>query len=212
MIIILILMSNEIKEDISVDTKEESWSSDVELVLTNILDNTKQLQLIHKNNYLILRHYLLMIRLPIIVFSSINSVLSVGLSAYVSQSITSTTNCIISLICGILGSLELFIGIQSKSDKEFETFQSLKILAIKISSTLKLDASHRETSGLNFLKDVVSEYHTIFQNSLVHEKEIDDVLVQLESACKGDVKNKLLSFESPRRLAIQMNNNLNSEL
>ena len=64
-------MSNEVKEYISVDTKEESWSSDVELVLTNILDNTKQLQLIHKNNYLILRHYLLMIRLPIIVFSSI---------------------------------------------------------------------------------------------------------------------------------------------
>ena len=105
----------------SLDTKEKSWSADVELVLTDILNNTKQLSLIHKNNFLVLRHYLFMIRLPIIVLSSINSVLSVGMSSFVSQSITSTSNCIISLICGILGSLELFIGIQSKSDKEFET-------------------------------------------------------------------------------------------
>ena len=45
-----------------VTSKEESWSNDIELVLTNILDNTKRLQLIHKNNYLILRYYLFMIR------------------------------------------------------------------------------------------------------------------------------------------------------
>ena len=115
----------------SLEIKEKSWSADVKLVLTDILNNTKQLSLIHKNNFLVLRHYLFMIRLPIIVLSSINSVLSVGMSSFVSQSITSTSNCIISLIYGILGSLELFIGIQSKSDKEFETFQALKSLSIK---------------------------------------------------------------------------------
>jgi hypothetical protein len=54
------------------DTKEKSWSADLELVLTDILNNTKQLSLIHKNNLLVLRHYLFMIRLPIIVLSSIN--------------------------------------------------------------------------------------------------------------------------------------------
>ena len=88
-------MSSEKKEDTdneSLTSKEESWSNDIELVLTNVLDNTKRLQLIHKNNYLILRHYLFMIRLPIIVLSSINSVLSVGLSSFVNQSITSSTN------------------------------------------------------------------------------------------------------------------------
>ena len=168
----------------SLDTKEKSWSADVELVLTDILNNTKQLSLIHKNNFLVLRHYLFMIRLPIIVLSSINSVLSVGMSSFVSQSITSTSNCIISLICGILGSLELFIGIQSKSDKEFET-------------------SHRSTTGLMFLKEVVSEYSTIFENSLVNNLEIDDTLLQLEMKMKKDakntVKNKLLMFaQSPR--------------
>ena len=174
------MLENKSDTDDSLDTKEMSWTHDVEIVLNNILENTKKLSIIHKNNYLILRHYLFLIRLPIIVLSSINSVLSVGLSAYVNQAITSTTNCIISLICGILGSLELFIGIQSKSDKEFETYQNLKLLAIKISHTLKLEPAHRDTSGLLFLKEITNEYTSIFENALVNNLEIEDMLLQLK--------------------------------
>ena len=131
------------------------------------------------------------------------------MSSFVSQSVTSTSNCIISLLCGILGSLELFIGIQSKSDKEFETFQALKSLSIKISHTLKLEASHRETTGLMFLKEVVSEYSTIFENSLVNNMEIDDTLLELEmkmkKIAKNSVKNKLLMFvQSPRESPLEL--------
>lgn len=172
------MLENKSDTDDSLDTKEMSWSHDVEIVLNNILENTKKLSIIHKNNYLILRHYLFLIRLPIIVLSSINSVLSVGLSAYVNQAITSTTNCIISLICGILGSLELFIGIQSKSDKEFETYQNLKLLAIKISHTLKLEPAHRDTSGLLFLKEITNEYTSIFENASVNNLDIEDMLLK----------------------------------
>jgi hypothetical protein len=54
-----------------------------------------------------------------------------------------------------------------------------------------------------FLKEVVSEYSTIFENSLVNNMEIDDTLLQLEMKMKKDarntVKNKLLMFaQSPR--------------
>ena len=54
-----------------------------------------------------------------------------------------------------------------------------------------------------FLKEVVSEYSTIFENSLVNNLEIDDTLLQLEMKMKKDVKNtvknKLLMFaQSPR--------------
>jgi hypothetical protein len=108
-----------------------------------------------------------------------------------------------------LGSLELFIGIQSKSDKEFETFQALKSLSIKISHTLKLEASHRETTGLMLLKEVVSEYSTIFENSLVNNMEIDDTLLELEmkmkKVAKNSVKNKLLMFaQSPRESPLEL--------
>ena len=207
-------MKTEIKSDDteSIDSHLESWSADIELVLTNILDNSKKMSIIHKNNYLVLRHYLFLIRLPIIVLSSINSVLSVGLVNFVGQSITSSTNCIISLCCGILGSLELFIGIQGKSDREFETYQNLKLLSIKISQTLKLEPIHRDTSGLIFLKEIINDYKTTFENSLINSFEIDDVLLQYQTINNTTTTNKLL-LESPRRIIISSsNNNLNSEL
>ena len=207
-------MKTETKSDDteSIDSHLESWSADIELVLTNILDNSKKMSIIHKNNYLVLRHYLFLIRLPIIVLSSINSVLSVGLVNFVGQSITSSTNCIISLICGILGSLELFIGIQGKSDREFETYQNLKLLSIKISQTLKLEPIHRDTSGLIFLKEIINDYKTTFENSLINSFEIDDVLLQYQTINNTATTNKLL-LESPRRIIIRgSDNNLNSEL
>ena len=207
-------MKTETKSDDteSIDSHLKSWSADIELVLTNILDNSKKMSIIHKNNYLVLRHYLFLIRLPIIVLSSINSVLSVGLVNFVGQSITSSTNCIISLICGILGSLELFIGIQGKSDREFETYQNLKLLSIKISQTLKLEPIHRDTSGLIFLKEIINDYKTTFENSLINSFEIDDVLLQYQTINNTTTTNKLL-LESPRRIIISSsNNNLNSEL
>ena len=54
-----------------------------------------------------------------------------------------------------------------------------------------------------FLREVVSECSTIFENSLVNNLEIDDTLLQLEMKMKKDakntVKNKLLMFaQSPR--------------
>jgi len=196
-------------DDDSITSKEASWSEDIELVLTNILDNVKKLIIIHKNNYLVLRKYLFLIRLPIIVFSSINSVLSVGLSAFVDQSTTSATNCIISLICGILGSLELFIGIQTRGDSEFETYQHLKLLAIKISHTLKLEASHRDTAGIIFLKEVMSDYSSIFENSLVNEKEIEDTLFLFNDP--KIITNKLFEV-SPKLKLIKNLENLKNQL
>jgi len=155
----------------------DHWSSDMETVLTDILENCKRQQMIHKVNYLKLRHYLFLVRLPVIVISAINSVLSVGLNSYVNQTITSTTNCILSLFCGILGSIELFMGISTQSEKEFASYQACKLLAIKISSTLKLNREHRVGDGLVFLTEAISEYNTIFESSLIHVAEIKDDLL-----------------------------------
>jgi hypothetical protein len=121
--------------------------------------------------------------------------------------------------------LELFIGIQSKSDKEFETYQHLKLLAIKISHTLKLEPAHRETSGQLFLKEVMNQYHTIFENSLVNPAEIDDELLTFKDRTDDErgkasasfiragasplsrTENALLRFDSPR-----LKNNINATL
>ena len=176
------------------DTSEHSltWTEDIHLILGNLLDNIKKLAIVHKQNYLLLRYYLFCIRIPIICISAVNSIIAVGMTSYLNQSITSTTNCLLSLITGILGSLELFLGLQKNQDNEYNTYQSLNLLGIKISSTLKLNTSNRSTEGLVFLNECIAEWNTIFENSLINKMEIEDNLFKMD--------NRVVNPLTPRKL------------
>ena len=61
----------------------DSWSNDMELVLDNIRKNSLLLSEHHKKAYLYYRSYLKYFRIPTIILSALNSVISIGLSAYV---------------------------------------------------------------------------------------------------------------------------------
>ena len=175
------------------ESSETTWSDDIILILNNLLDNIKELESIHKNNYLLLRDLLFRIRVPIIVISAVNSIIAIGLSMYVSQNITSAINCFLSLTTGILGSLELFFKIQSNMDLEFQTYQNLKLLGIRIAKELKLEACNRATEGLVFLNECISQYHSIFENSIVNESNNKDFLFEF----KQKLEEKIIT--SPKK-------------
>ena len=167
-------------EENSITSKEETWSNDIETILYNILDNIKILQKLHKDKYLKLKGYLMIFRLPLIILSSLNSVFSVGLSIFLSQSNTSVINCLLSLICAVISAVELFLQISKNMEVELSSYHQYKLLAIKISHTLKLDSRNREMEGSHFLNEVISEYKNIFENSLVNDSEIDGRLFKYE--------------------------------
>jgi len=146
----------------------DGWSDDVELVFKNIDHNVIEFSRLHKLHYLQLSHQQIYYRIQIIVFSSINSIFSVGLSAYVDQSIVSTTNCIISLICGIVSSVELYFQLTKRIECELLSYREYYLLSTKINTCLKLDRQHRrETSGIDFLTEVENKYNTLFEASNV---------------------------------------------
>ena len=62
-------------------------------------------------------------KIPVIILSSINSVIAIGLSTFIIQTLVSVITCIISLISAMLGSIELYLGIQ----KTMETRDSCKL-------------------------------------------------------------------------------------
>jgi len=166
--------------ELSEDTKEASWSSDIILILNNLLDNIKNLESIHKNNYLSLQILLFRVRLPIIIFSALNSILAIGLNTYCSQNITSAVNCLLSLITGILGSLELFFKVQANLELEFTTYQSLKLLGLRIAKELKLEPHNRATDGITFLNECIANYYSIFENSIVNQINYKDYLFEFK--------------------------------
>ena len=94
------------------------WSSDIELILDNIRVNCILMNKQHKKQYLQLQNTLKYFRLPIILISGVSSVCAVGLQPYIEQQTISVITCLLSLTCGIVGSIELFLGIQSQMENE----------------------------------------------------------------------------------------------
>jgi hypothetical protein len=179
----------------SIGSTEESWSDDIEEVLKAILYNTALIQKEHKKNYIGYQKQLKWYKIPIIIIASINSVLSVGLTAFLAQKYVSATTCVLSLICASISSIELYLNIGKNVEIERDAYRSYQILGVKISSTLKLNPCNRETHGMQFLNSCLNEYNQLFENSLVLVSDIDDKLIKKELPVKKVSKGKVIRNE-----------------
>jgi len=189
-------MNNENNE---VSSTASSWSDDIELVLRNILYNSNVLSSQHKDNYLQYKARLIYYKIPVIILSAVNSVISVGLSQFIKQDAVSVITCLLSLICGCISSIELFMNINKNQEIELDAYRGFTALSIKLSSTLKLERENRDAHGTQFLTTVISEYNRLFENSLVLISDIDDKLINLNNSCNEKVNINPLTLFSPKK-------------
>jgi len=172
-------LGNMTEEEASSDATVDHWSTDIEKILYDIRFNSEVLSLHHKAAYMLLQERLGYFRIPLIVLSAVNSVFSVGLNAYLQQSTVSTINCLMSLLCACISSVELFLQIQKKMEVELASYHGYYLLGTRISATLKLNREHREIEGLTFLNQATAEYNNLFEQSNVNGHNIDDQLVSI---------------------------------
>ena len=191
--------------DFESDATVQTWSKDIETLLDQILENSNRLQEVHRANYLRLKSQLVFFRIPLIVLSSLNSVFSVGLSTYMQQNLVSTINCLISLVCACISSVELFLNVNKNMELTLSSYHGYKLLGIRISSTRKLDREHRDKNALAFLNDVVNEYKRLLEQSVVTINDLDDALLNykapiMKHSFQGlSPTNQLMTFSSPKR-------------
>ena len=105
------------------------------------------------------------IKIPIIVISGINSVIAVGLADYVNQNFISATNSVLALVCGVLGSIELFLKVSDNMVISLTAARELYVLHIEIRKTLRLRAEDRGVDAKTYLDNVYTRYVDIIQNS-----------------------------------------------
>ena len=182
----------------SSDSTADSWTDDIHLVLRNVLANVDMLQKRHKVNYLLYESRLAYFRIPLIIFSALNSVFAVGLSAFMQQNIVSTINCLFSLTCACISAVELFLGVHKKMESELSSYHGYKLLGVKISAMLKLEPSHREAEGIPFLNLMLAEYTKLFEASLVLNESLDDKLFEFPLG-----QNKILQLINEPNKQIQ---------
>lgn len=149
---------------------ESMWANDIENVLQNVMKNSFAMAHFHTKKYFALKSYLKFFRIPCIILSACNSIFAVGLSSYLDQNLVSAINCVISLICGIIVSLELYMQIESNMREEVLSSKSYFILASEIEKMLLLDRKHRQQDGKVYCNKCFVEYCKLYENSDLIEK------------------------------------------
>ena len=147
------------------DAFKRTWSNDQEDILRRISYNCGLMSDHHRTEYYALTAQLKWFRIPVIILSSLNAVFSVGLNSYLEQNVVSTLTCLLSLIVSCIGSVELYLALQKKSDNELISYRAFYTLALRINTTLDLDVENRNQEGDPFLAEIIAEYRALFEQS-----------------------------------------------
>ncbi len=174
------------------------WSNDIENLLEEIRQNSINLSNSHKNSYFFYKKTAKYFRLPTIILSSINGVAAVGLTAYLDQQHISGLVCLLSVVIGIINSIELFLKVNDNMEIEREMSKEFYTLSIDIYKILQLERCNRQVSGLNYLEKKYNTYQKLFEQSNLIQGQLNDKLAQLPKKIKKNmfIKKKLSNTSS----------------
>ena len=156
------------------------WTDDIDEVLNNIRLNCVILSKLHKQRYFELQSTLKYYRLPVIILNGINSIFAVGLQPYINQGTISLTNSLIALTCGIIGSIELYFGIQKRLENDMISQRDYYLLGIDIYKTLSLDKANRPIPSKDYLEKSYNVYTKLIESSATLAKVKGDKLIPIE--------------------------------
>ncbi len=156
------------------------WTDDIDEVLNNIRLNCVILSKLHKQRYFELQSTLKYYRLPVIILNGINSIFAVGLQPYINQGTISLTNSLIALTCGIIGSIELYLGIQKRLENDMISQRDYYLLGIDIFKTLSLDRTNRPIPAKDYLEKSYNTYTKLIESSATLARVKGDKLIPIE--------------------------------
>jgi hypothetical protein len=157
----------------------DTWTQDKEGVLECIRQNAVLMSNYHKKRFLYFKNQLKYYRIPVIVISGINSVVSVGMTAYIDQGIISGITCLLSLLCSMIGSIELFLNISAGMEQELNSSKDFYLLSVDIFKVLSLTQGNRPPNASHYLEEKYSCYTKLIESSQVVNRRLRDSLAPL---------------------------------
>jgi hypothetical protein len=159
---------------------ENDWDGTIEKVLDDIRVNSLYLSNKHKARYFSLSNSIKWYRLPVIILSGANSIVSVGLQEYITQSILSLTVSLISLLCSIIGSIELYLKKNARMEADLISYTQYYLLSVEIYKTLALIRENRPIPAREYLQKIFNEYTKLIESSNPLETAITDKLLPID--------------------------------
>jgi hypothetical protein len=96
------------------------------------------------------------------------------------QGTISLTNSLIALTCGIIGSIELYLGIQKRLENDMISQRDYYLLSIDIYKTLSLDKSNRPIPAKDYLEKSYNIYTKLIESSSTLAKVKGDKLIPID--------------------------------
>lgn len=153
-------------------------------ILKKIRHNCIHLSIYHNKRYHFYKNFLFsFFRIPIIVLSGINSFLAVGVQEQIDQSTISMVNALLSLLCGILTSVELLWNLQKRMEIELDSHKSYYKLSIEILKFMELDETLKSSETKIYLNTVYKNYEQLITTSNavnVYRRGFDDQLEMVD--------------------------------
>jgi hypothetical protein len=182
------------------------WSDDIDTVLNNIRINCVILSKAHKQRYFMLKGRLVWYRIPVIVLNGANSIISVGMQPYATQGAISLTTSLIALTCGIVGSIELFFGIQKRLENDMISQRDYYLLGIDIFKTLSLIKANRPIPAKDFLEKSYNTYTKLIESSSTLNVIKGDKLIPISINLDNDIEDIVIS-PVPKRGSVDLSPN-----
>jgi hypothetical protein len=170
-----------------------TYTTDIESVCENIRINAVIMSEYHKRRYDYLKGRLKFVKIPLIVFNSLNIFFSVGLVEFLPQNYISLLTMGISMVCSIINSIELFMEIEKTMSNELICSKSYYILSTDIYRCLALDRTNRSIDGKTFLDDSYNRYIKLYEQSNLLNKKIKDSLRPLIQDINSDKSSDISS-------------------
>ena len=154
-----------------------NWTEDYEQILESLRLNAVYMSRSHKKKYFRFKQMSNYFRVPTIILSALASVASVGLQAYITQQHISGITCLVTMVIGILNSIELYLKLQEAVELELDKSKKWYELSAGIYKVLNLHADHREGHPSEVLKRFYNEYMILFQESSLSAVNYSDKLL-----------------------------------
>jgi hypothetical protein len=114
---------------------------------------------------------------PILVLSGINSLFAVTTQPFLEQNLISITNACISLFCGILGSIQMFMKVDTKIHQYVICAHEFKKLSYRISRELSVERDVRSNNGKEVVNNAFNEFNSILDKMETKEKRTREWLM-----------------------------------
>ena len=195
----------ELSNDISGNERSEISQDNIDILLKKIRYNCVKLSKYHNKRYHFYKNCLFsFFRVPLIIISGFNSFTAVGMQSYLPQTTISLLNAMMSLLSGIIASIEILLNLQKRMENELESYKNYYKLGIEIYAFIELDPHERgSTLSKDFLKETHKKYDgyittgnaiNIYRRGFVDKLEFldihDDTAVDVNlNSCVGYIQS-----------------------